>query len=244
MITPKDIETKEFSKSMRGYDKDEVDEFLDLIIIDMQEITAENNKLRLENEELRAENDEHKKSQKRVMDTLDSAKKLMRDISESAEKRADIIIRNAKMDAETILTEARNSAGKYRGVDGEELRDRIAYFRSRYRQLLMDELENMDSKGGDLLTALEREFMPSSVEYVDSFESIDLDGLPEDATMPISEEEMERALREVKDDFEYAVKIEDEERIPKPKETIALDRDSIDEILEKNTVHPTYDENM
>ena len=95
MITPKEIESKDFTKAFRGYDADEVDEFLDLIIIDMQQITEEITKLREENEELRAENEEHKKSQKRVMDTLDSAKKLMRDISESAEKRADIIIRNA-----------------------------------------------------------------------------------------------------------------------------------------------------
>ena len=210
MITPKEIESKDFTKAFRGYDADEVDEFLDLIIIDMQQITEEITKLRLENEELRAENEEHKKSQKRVMDTLDSAKKLMKDISESAEKRADIIIRNAKMDAEMIMNEARASAGKYAGPDGEELRDKVAYFRSRFRQLLLDELDSMESKGGDLLSALEREFVPTSGS-LDSFESLEsFDELPEGSTTTISEEEMEKALNEVKDDFEFAVKIDDE----------------------------------
>lgn len=213
MITPKEIESKDFTKSFRGYDVDEVDEFLDLIIIDMQEITAEITKLRQENEELRAENEEHKKSQRRVMDTLDSAKKLMKDISESAEKRADIIIRNAKMDAEMILNEAKTSAGKYGSSDGDDLRDRVAYFRSRYRQLLLDELENMDTKGGDLLTALEKEFIPTSItegfgdlEVFENFED-----LPEGSTVPISEEEMEKALSEAKNEFSSAVKIEDED---------------------------------
>ena len=207
MITPKEIESKDFAKSFRGYDVDEVDEFLDLIIIDMQDITAEITKLRKENEDLRAENEEHKKSQKRVMDTLDSAKKLMKDISESAEKRADIIIRNAKMDAEMILNEAKTSAGKYSGIDGDELRDKVAYFRSRFRQLLLDELDSMESKSGDLLSALEREFVPTAT--FDSFESFD--ELPKGATTTISEEEMEKALREVKDDFESAVRIDDED---------------------------------
>ncbi|MBQ7246413.1 MAG: DivIVA domain-containing protein [Firmicutes bacterium] len=211
MITPKDIESKDFTKSFRGYDADEVDEFLDLIIIDMQEITEEITKLRNENEELRAENEEHKKSQKRVMDTLDSAKKLMRDISESAEKRADIIIRNAKMDAEMILNEAKTSAGKYAGADGEELRDKVAYFRSRYRQLLLDELDSMENKGGDLLSALEREFVPASGEFEALGEFKSFDELPQGSTTTISEEEMEKALGEVKYDFESAVKISDEE---------------------------------
>lgn len=213
MITPKEIESKDFTKAFRGYDVDEVDEFLDLIIIDMQEITAEITRLKQENDELRAENEEHKKSQRRVMDTLDSAKKLMKDISESAEKRADIIIRNAKMDAEMILNEAKTNAGKYGGTDGDDLRDRVAYFRSRYRQLLLDELENMDSKGGDLLTALEKEFIPASMGdelgNLDSFDTFE--DLPEGSTMPISEEEMEKALGEVKSEFSSAVKIEDED---------------------------------
>ena len=212
MITPQEIESKDFTKSFRGYDEDEVDEFLDLIIIDMQQITQEIEQLRLENEELRAENEEHKRSQKRVMDTLDSAKKLMKDISESAEKRADIIIRNAKMDAEMILNEAKTSAGKYAGMDGDELRDKVAYFRSRFRQLLLDELDSMEAKGGDLLSALEREFVPTSIGGVETLEGFkSFDELPQGSTTTISEEEMEKALNEVKDDFSYAVKIDDED---------------------------------
>ena len=35
MITPADIEYKQFSKAVRGYNEDEVDSFLDLIIVDM-----------------------------------------------------------------------------------------------------------------------------------------------------------------------------------------------------------------
>ena len=40
MITPKEIEEKDFSRKLRGYDEDEVDEFLDEIILDLQALLA------------------------------------------------------------------------------------------------------------------------------------------------------------------------------------------------------------
>ena len=46
MITPADIEYKEFTKAVRGYKEEEVDEFLDLIIVDMENLIRENKKLK------------------------------------------------------------------------------------------------------------------------------------------------------------------------------------------------------
>lgn len=40
MITPADIENKDFSRVKRGYDMEEVDDFLDLIIVDMRSSCA------------------------------------------------------------------------------------------------------------------------------------------------------------------------------------------------------------
>ena len=42
MITPADIENKEFSRAKKGYNEEEVDEFLDLIILDMEKLIREN----------------------------------------------------------------------------------------------------------------------------------------------------------------------------------------------------------
>ena len=42
MITPFDIEKKEFSKGVRGYSIEEVDEFLDQIIVDLEKVIKEN----------------------------------------------------------------------------------------------------------------------------------------------------------------------------------------------------------
>lgn len=165
MITPQEIEDKEFNKALRGYNAEEVDEFLDQIILDLQEIITENDRLKAENADLLRKLEEYKESQKSVMNTLDSAKKLMKDISESAEKRADVIIKNAKLDAAMIVKDANDSISRYSGM-GEELKNRVMYFRSRYKQMLLDELADIDDKGGDLLSDLEKEF--SSEDYVTS----------------------------------------------------------------------------
>ncbi|MEF9921853.1 MAG: DivIVA domain-containing protein [Anaerovoracaceae bacterium] len=46
MITPLDIENKEFARGVRGYKEDEVDDFLDLVIIDYEKLLLENQKLK------------------------------------------------------------------------------------------------------------------------------------------------------------------------------------------------------
>ncbi|MBJ8325152.1 cell division regulator GpsB [Streptococcus pacificus] len=52
-LSPKDIFEQEFKTSMRGYDKDEVNEFLDDIIKDYENFMAQIQALHKENEKLR-----------------------------------------------------------------------------------------------------------------------------------------------------------------------------------------------
>ena len=50
MITPEVIENKEFKTGIRGYDKKEVDIFLDEIIEEMEEMNKRSQKLKEETE--------------------------------------------------------------------------------------------------------------------------------------------------------------------------------------------------
>jgi cell division initiation protein len=52
MITPLDLENKRFSKKMRGYNDDEVDEFLDAVTIDYEKLYRENAELKEKIEDL------------------------------------------------------------------------------------------------------------------------------------------------------------------------------------------------
>ena len=97
MIKPIDIQEKEFTKAVRGYKEDEVNEFLDEITIDLERILDELRQTKEENSRLVEELERHRSSEGTVLETLEAAKSLMADISASAEKRADILLKNAEL---------------------------------------------------------------------------------------------------------------------------------------------------
>ena len=234
MVTPLEIEEKEFSKSLRGYNEAEVDEFLDLIILDLQALNQELDQLRAENASLKKENAEHKESQVSVMNTLDQAKKLMRDISESAEKRADIIIRNAKLDAEMIVNDAKKSVYKYTG-EGGDLRGRVSYFKERYIELLKEELDSLEGKTDDFLAEFDEEFMPVAIA----------EELPDTEDVAIEEHESFETVEEIHESLnleptpeELFAELEKEvttgaEEAAATKETVAISSEDIRKLLEK-----------
>lgn len=153
MVTPKDIQVKKFGSSVRGYNKREVDEFLDAITIDYQNVLEERTKLRQENEDLKARLEESQKNEHSVMNTLEQAKRLMSDISESAEKRAEVIIKNAHLDAQTITRNARDSVMTYT-EQSEQMKNKLASFRTRFQQFMTEEMGRMDSTVEELFADL------------------------------------------------------------------------------------------
>lgn len=149
MITPSAIQNKEFTKGVRGYKEDEVDKFLDLITIDLDTILQENRGLKERISELNAVIDRYRGTEGMLFDTLESAKKMMDDISVSAEKRAEIVLKNAELEAVRIQREARESVEKMveEAVDTSR---RWEQFKSRYKDLLQNELSRFDSIVADM----------------------------------------------------------------------------------------------
>lgn len=144
MITPLDIQNKEFPRSVRGYKEDEVDAFLDLLTIDMEKVLSDNASLKAEVARLTLEIQKYKGSEGAVLETLEAAKALMGDISASAEKRAEILLKNAELDAQLIQREAKESVERLT-EESIALRNRFTAFQSKYRSLLESELERFDT---------------------------------------------------------------------------------------------------
>ena len=155
MITPNDIETKVFSYSVRGYNKREVDEFLDQIMIDYQALLDQNAKMLERVHVLQKQVTEAKDPARMTRD----AKRLMNDISASAEQQAQVIIKNARHDAENIVRNAKDSTSQA-DEDAERLRRKVEKFKLRYKQMLEDEIERMDDSSEDLLDDLRKDFFP------------------------------------------------------------------------------------
>jgi len=149
MFTPLDIQNKEFAKSVNGYKKDDVDEFLDLLTVDMEKLLSENMSLKAENSRLNSDLEKYKGSEGAVLETLEAAKALMGEISASAEKRAEILLKNAELDSELIKREAKEAAEKL-NEENLLLKNRFTAFQSKYRNLLESELERFDTLSAEI----------------------------------------------------------------------------------------------
>ena len=75
MLTPLDIHNKEFKRSFRGYDEDEIDDFLDQVVNDYEKLFRENEKLKEELARAQQDNAQYQKLEKNLKDTLLVAQK-------------------------------------------------------------------------------------------------------------------------------------------------------------------------
>ena len=162
MITPADIENKEFSRGVRGYKEDEVDEFLDLIILDMEKLLKENHQLKKELEKAQSQVDRHVSTEGSVYDTLEAAKALMNDIAASAERRAQVILKDAELEAALITREAKEATSRLT-EEANRMRRSVERIRESYRHILEMELERASMVGVDLFEDFEGEFLPASI---------------------------------------------------------------------------------
>ena len=162
MITPADIENKEFSRAKKGYNEEEVDDFLDLIILDMEKLIRENKQLKNELSKVHVQVDKHMSTETSVYETLEAAKSLMNDIAASAERRAEILLKNAELEASLITREAKESISRYTD-EGNRLKDRVETLRERYKKMLESELERLEFGDSDFLADFEKDFMPASL---------------------------------------------------------------------------------
>ena len=149
MITPIEIQDKEFSRAVRGYNQDEVDLFLDEIMADYQKLLEENEELKRQLEESKGKLESYKDTEGAVLKTLEAAKSLMNDISASAEKRASILVKNAELDADLKQRQARDNVERLKEEEAR-LNARVTSMKAKFRSFLESELERFDSLSDDI----------------------------------------------------------------------------------------------
>src|SRR5438477_1804992 len=107
-LTPLDVRRYEFGTSMRGYDRERVDQFREQVAEELERLSRINqdldSKARGFHEQLRA----FRERDKAINEALVSAQQLRGEICEQAEKEGKLIIREARAEAERVLDEARS----------------------------------------------------------------------------------------------------------------------------------------
>jgi len=101
-ITPMDIEQQEFSRSFRGYNEEEVDDFLDKIVKDYEELINENVRLNEEIERMQEKLKEFSEIEETLRSALLNAQKSAEEMKGRVEDEAKIIIEKAEMEAKAL----------------------------------------------------------------------------------------------------------------------------------------------
>ena len=153
-LTPLDIHNKEFGRGFRGYDEDEVNEFLDQVIKDYELVLREKKIL----EEKAADLEQRIHHFSSIEDTLNKsiliAQEAAEEVKRNAQKEAKLIIREAEKNADRIINEALVKSRKV-SFDIEELKKQSKVFRTRFRMLLEAQLDMLNNDDWDKLMELE-----------------------------------------------------------------------------------------
>lgn len=106
MITPMDIHNKTFSKGLRGYSEEEVNDFLRQIVTDYEQIYREHREMEEEMDQMKLKLSNYERISDTMTATLQLAKDTAENVKKNAKRNADILISNAKMEGDRQMKDA------------------------------------------------------------------------------------------------------------------------------------------
>ena len=103
-LSPNDIRNYEFPSQMRGYDKEEVDSFLDQVATTLENLKQDSLKLSMENDSLKSQLDSLKQFEDSIKGAAIDARQNANSTMSSAKEEADKILSEAKAKAEELVS--------------------------------------------------------------------------------------------------------------------------------------------
>lgn len=144
MLTPLDIHNKEFKKGFRGYNEEDVDQFLDKVIKDYEKLYRENIELKEALERLSGKLEHYQNLETTLNNTLVVAQETAEDVKLNAKKEAELILKESEVAGSRIVDEARNKARKLT-TEYDDLQRQTQIYRSRMRTLLQAQLDMLNA---------------------------------------------------------------------------------------------------
>ncbi|TMT02002.1 DivIVA domain-containing protein [Apilactobacillus kunkeei] len=202
VLSPQDIHNKEFSVKMRGYNIDEVNEFLDRIIKDYQLTLSENidmkNRLKQAEDELKYFNGMKDSLNQSIIIAQNAADKVKVEaqneankVTEQSRKQADEILNDASVKAKDIVENISNQS-KSLLIANDDLRKTTESFREKIRTLLESQMQFVNSPEWDqMISGIDGNFnkVNEQINNLDNFKETVVQSeskeMPADATIKI-----------------------------------------------------------
>lgn len=143
MLTPIEIENKEFKKCIRGYKEEEVDEFLDIVKEDFEQIYRENLELKEKVLLYKNQMDKYENIEETLKATLITAQSAAEDTCNGANRKAKLIVEEADLKSRQIIEQANNRVIEIR-KEYDTMVKEFKIFRNKFKSLLEDEIRSID----------------------------------------------------------------------------------------------------
>jgi cell division initiation protein len=102
-IFPMDVQRQSFRRVLRGYDREEVRTYLNIVAEEMEDLQRAHASLEQEVQTLRDLVEEHRQREAILKNTLLTAQRVSEDIRDNARKNAEAVIREAEIQADRLL---------------------------------------------------------------------------------------------------------------------------------------------
>ncbi len=163
-LTPIDIRDNEFKKVIfGGYNKEEVDSFIEMVALEFEKIVKENRELKDKLDELNKQIANYENLEKDLKDAILMSQKTSQEIKDNASQKAELIIKEAELKARSIIDEANLQIKKQK----EELNKLIQKKQEIYwklKNMLQTQLSLLEEENFDNIENLDED----SVEFVDT----------------------------------------------------------------------------
>ena len=143
-ITPIDIQQHQFKTRPLGYDKAEVDRFLELVAEEMERLTRTGQELKEELARHRADLDEMRGREATLKETLLTVQRVSDELRNNARKEAENILTEARLKGERIVREAEERRLQLLS-EIQDIKRRRVSFESSLRSLLENHARMLDS---------------------------------------------------------------------------------------------------
>jgi cell division initiation protein len=149
-VTPLDIQQKRFHVAFRGYERTEVDAFLDTVREEMETLVREVTELREFHETYNERMREYREREETLKNTMITTHKLAEDIKESSKKEAQLIVKDAEIKYQQTLERAREERLRLES-EINDLRRQKHHFLQDMRKMMQMHLEmvNFEEAGGE-----------------------------------------------------------------------------------------------
>ncbi len=143
-LMPLDIRQKEFPVMFRGYDQNEVLQFLEKVADQVESLIAEKNQYQETIRGLEEQLKRYQELEETLKKTIITTQQIKDEMKLSAKKEYDLVVAEAKLEANKILSEAQKSI-TFEEKELQELKRQKELFRDHLRTLINSHLKLLNT---------------------------------------------------------------------------------------------------